>query len=303
LPTIDCDQHRRIAAATCINWSIPMDSSLLLGITTFAYLLCSLLYVGFSVFKPATVGRIATIATIVAVLIQTAGIILRWIESYQEGIGHAPLSNMYESVVFFSWTIAVLYLVIEWRFATRAFGAFVMPLAFLAMAYASLAPINKQISPLVPALQSNWLLAHVITCFVGYAAFAIAAALAVVYLFKYYGTRGAASSADQTPTSLPVLDDLLYKTIVFGFIWLSIGIITGAIWANSAWGTYWSWDPKETWSLITWFVYAFTLHIRYTNLLKGPAVSWLAVVGFLAVLFTYYGVNFWLSGLHSYGSS
>jgi cytochrome c-type biogenesis protein CcsB len=91
--------------------------------------------------------------------------------------------------------------------------------------------------------------------------------------------------------------------MVFGFIWLTAGIITGAVWANSAWGTYWSWDPKETWSLITWFFYAIILHARYTRGWSGGMIAMLAIFGFISVLFTYYGVNFLLSGLHSYGSS
>jgi cytochrome c-type biogenesis protein CcsB len=99
------------------------------------------------------------------------------------------------------------------------------------------------------------------------------------------------------------MDDIIHKSMIFGFIWLSAGIITGAIWANSAWGTYWSWDPKETWSLITWFVYAITLHARYTRGISGKSIAWLSLVGLAAVIFTYYGVNFLLSGLHSYGSS
>ena len=102
---------------------------------------------------------------------------------------------------------------------------------------------------------------------------------------------------------LKVIDDIIHKTLVFGFLWLSAGIITGAVWANSAWGTYWSWDPKETWSLITWFVYAATLHARFTRGWGGRRIAWLAVLGFLSVIFTYYGVNFLLSGLHSYGGS
>jgi cytochrome c-type biogenesis protein CcsB len=108
------------------------------------------------------------------------------------------------------------------------------------------------------------------------------------------------------PSRLPakeILDDLIHKTIIFGFIWLSAGIITGAVWADSAWGTYWSWDPKETWSLITWFFYAITLHVRYTRGWNGGRIAWLAIIGVISVLFTYYGVNFLLSGLHSYGSS
>ena len=280
-----------------------MDSSQLLGVTTFTYLFASFLYIGALLFRSNKVGLFATWFTVVALVVQTAGLGLRWVESYQMGIGHAPLSNMYESVVFFAWTIVILYLGIEWKFKTRTIGAFALPLAFLAMAYGSFAPINKGINPLVPALQSNWLLAHVITCFVGYAAFAIAAALGIMYLLKsYFGTEAKTGSKSLLPP-LKVIDDIIHKSMIFGFIWLSAGIITGAIWANSAWGTYWSWDPKETWSLITWFVYAITLHARYTRGISGKTIAWLSLVGLAAVIFTYYGVNFLLSGLHSYGSS
>ncbi len=280
-----------------------MDSSQLLGITTFTYLFSTLLYVAILVFKTERLGVIATVFTFIALLIQTAGIGLRWMESYQLGIGHAPLTNMYESVVFFAWTIIVLYLAIEWKFKTKIIGAFAVPFAFLAMAYASFSSdISKTINPLVPALQSNWLIAHVVTCFIGYAAFAVAAALGTMYLLKHRSGHDNKSSVLYSLPSLKVLDDITHKTMVFGFIWLSAGIITGAIWANSAWGTYWSWDPKETWSLITWFLYAITLHARYTRGWGGTRIAWLALVGFVSVIFTYYGVNFLLSGLHSYGS-
>ena len=280
-----------------------MDSSQLLGITTFTYLFASFLYIGVLIFRTKQIGTFATVFTISALLIQTAGLLLRWVESYQMGIGHAPLTNMYESVVFFAWVIVILYLGVEWKFKTKTIGAFAVPLAFLAMAYASFAPINRGINPLVPALQSNWLLAHVITCFVGYAAFAIAAALAIMYLTKsWFGKSSNTGDLREILPPLKILDDMIHKSIIFGFIWLSAGIITGAIWANSAWGTYWSWDPKETWSLITWFVYAFTLHARYTRGISGRTIAWLSLIGFLAVIFTYYGVNFLLSGLHSYGS-
>ena len=280
-----------------------MDSSQLLGITTFTYLFASFLYIGALLFRSNRVGVFATWFTVAALVIQTAGIGLRWLESYQMGIGHAPLTNMYESVVFFAWTIVILYLAIEWKFKTRTIGAFALPLAFLAMVYGSFAPINKGISPLVPALQSNWLLAHVITCFVGYAAFAIAAALGIMYLIKSYFGKDSGNGDGSLLPSLKVLDDIIHKSMIFGFIWLSAGIITGAIWANSAWGTYWSWDPKETWSLITWFVYAITLHARYTRGISGKTIAWLSLIGLLAVIFTYYGVNFLLSGLHSDGSN
>ncbi len=284
-----------------------MNSSTLLGITTFTYLFSTLLYVALVVFKAPKIGKIATLFTAIAWLIQTAGILLRWSESYQMGIGHAPLTNMYESVVFFAWTIVILYLVIEIKFKTKVIGAFALPFAFLAMAYASFATdISKTISPLVPALQSNWLISHVVTCFIGYASFAVAAALAIMYLIKSARPNSDDTSEADDSTRIPsltVLDSIIHSTMVFGFIWLTAGIITGAVWANSAWGTYWSWDPKETWSLITWFFYALTLHARYTRGWSGKPIAILALIGFVSVIFTYYGVNFLLSGLHSYGSA
>jgi cytochrome c-type biogenesis protein CcsB len=283
-----------------------MNSSTLLGITTFTYLFSTLLYVAVVVFKAPKIGKVATVFTAFAWLIQTAGIILRWSESYQMGIGHAPLTNMYESVVFFAWTIVILYLVIEVKYKTKVIGAFAVPFAFLAMAYASFSTdISKTISPLVPALQSNWLISHVVTCFIGYASFAVAAGLGIMYFIKKNKPETEDSAIDETTRlpSLTVLDGLIHSSMVFGFIWLTAGIITGAVWANSAWGTYWSWDPKETWSLITWFFYALTLHARYTRGWSGKPIALLAIFGFISVLFTYYGVNFLLSGLHSYGSA
>ena len=283
-----------------------MNSSQLLGITTFTYLFSTILYVAILVFKAPRLGVTATLFTLVAWLIQTAGLGLRWLESYQLGFGHAQLTNMYESVVFFSWTIIILYLAIEWKFKTKIIGAFAVPFAFLAMAYASFSTdISRAISPLIPALQSNWLIAHVVTCFIGYAAFAVAAGLGIMYLIKNRSPKVDQESTGLISTLPPLttIDDIIHKTMVFGFIWLTAGIITGAVWANSAWGTYWSWDPKETWSLITWFIYAITLHARYTRGWHGTKIAYLAIFGFLAVLFTYYGVNFILSGLHSYGSN
>ena len=279
-----------------------MNSSQLLGLTTFAYLGAVALYLAVFIFRAGKLGLVATLATVLGVLLQTAGIGLRWIESYQMGIGHAPLSNMYESLVFFSWTIAVIYLFIEFKLRNRLFGAFAMPFAFFSMAYASFGnEISDRINPLVPALQSNWLIAHVITCFIGYAAFAVACGFGIMYLLKArQGDRSGSALWDSLP-DLRVIDDITHKTILFGFLWLSAGIITGAVWANSAWGTYWSWDSKQPWSLITWFVYASALHARFTRGWGGKRIAWLAVVGFLAVVFTYYGVNFLLSGLHSYG--
>jgi cytochrome c-type biogenesis protein CcsB len=332
-----------------------MNSSLILSITTFVYGLAAFLYIFSLVFKKTISGRLATWTAIFGVIGNTLGVIFRWVESYRLGIGHAPLSNMYESLVFFAWTIVVLYLIIGIRYKNQTIGAFSTFLAFLVMAYASLFP-SSTIQPLLPALKSNWLIAHVITCFIGYAAFAVAfgvsfmylvkqgrdsdkinwftfakpvililtvsllskiilhkiwavsfitalVACAVVYASAYVYKRIDPQKRDRLLALLPdlrVLDELNSQLIMFGFLFLSIGIITGAVWANSAWGSYWSWDPKETWSLITWFIYATLLHARMMGGWHGKRIAYLSILGFMAVIFTYFGVNF-LPGLHSYG--
>ncbi|MCW5206147.1 c-type cytochrome biogenesis protein CcsB [Desulfobulbus sp. F5] len=283
-----------------------MNSSQLFGITTIAYLLSSVCYIGLFVFRNKKVGQVGLVLAVLGILAQTIGLGLRWQESYTLGIGHAPLTNMYESLLFFAWCAAIFYVLLEIKFKLPVIGAFAMPIPFITLAYTSVDKgLSRDISPLVPALQSNWLIAHVITCFIGYGAFAVAAGLGIMYLLKQFG-HDRKFSADTLIGSLPelrTLDDVIHKTIVFGFMWLSAGIITGAVWANEAWGTYWSWDPKETWSIITWFVYALTLHARFTRGWNGSRIAWLAVIGFISVFFTYFGVNYLLAGLHSYGSN
>jgi len=278
-----------------------MTSSNLLSIVTFVYALAAFLYVFALIFKTSTPAKLATWITILGLVGNTGGIILRWVESYRIGIGHAPLSNLYESLVFFAWTIALIYLFIERKYQNRIIGAFATPLAFFALAYASLSPdISDRIQPLLPALKSNWLIAHVVTCFIGYAAFAIACGVSIMYLLKQRDPAGESALIDRFPGSI-ILDELSHQLVMFGFLFLSIGIITGAVWAHSAWGRYWGWDPKETWSLITWFVYATMLHARLMRGWRGKRIAFLSIVGFAAVLFTYFGVNY-LPGLHSYGS-
>jgi len=279
-----------------------MINTIILSLVTFVYFAAFVLYL-IRMFRGTDIwGRLATMTTVAGLMAHTSGLIMRWIESYQMGIGHAPLSNFYESLIFFSWTIVILYLVFEWRIKHRGLGVFVVPLAFIAMAFASLSPhINSRIQPLIPALQSNWLTSHVLTCFMGYAAFAIAFGLGCMYFVK--GLKG--DSTDSEKSLLNVLpsqeavDELMYHSVALGFVFLSLGIITGSVWAHYAWGSYWSWDPKETWSLITWLIYAAMLHSRIVRGWRGTRMALLAIIGFAAVLFTYLGVNY-LPGLHSY---
>ncbi|PID73896.1 MAG: c-type cytochrome biogenesis protein CcsB [Desulfobacterales bacterium] len=279
-----------------------MSSSILLSIDTFVYGLASVLYAAAWIFRKEPWGKAASAVALLGMAANFAGIALRWIESHRMGIGHAPLSNLYESLVFFSWAIVIIHLVLESRVKNRVFGVFIMPLAFLSLAYASLAPdISDRIQPLVPALRSNWLIAHVVTCFLGYAGFSVAFGISIMYLIQAEKGREHPLVLVRRFPDASDLDDLTHKMIQFGFLFLSLGIITGAVWADSAWGRYWGWDPKETWSLITWFIYATFLHARLMRGWQGKRIAVFSIIGFIAVMFTYFGVNFLLTGLHSYG--
>jgi cytochrome c-type biogenesis protein CcsB len=409
-----------------------MDSAQLFTFATIAYLLSMVAYISYLTFRNEGIGKAASFITYAGLVLQTVALALRWNESYQMGIGRAPLSNLYESLVFFTWCTVLIYVIVEWKYKIRAFGAFVMPVAFLALAFINVAGISTDIQPLVPALKSNWLFYHVLLSFISYATFGVAFAVSLIFLlqdteergsfvnllaalgifaalivlgyvftaggmkvafwigmgvlsvawFTYMVMRGASNkplvyvfisvcatlalgllvfmgidylvfsmsphAADDgfrkhmfestfISRSMPVvaiswaavlalftliwsqglrikvllkqfmpaqdvLDDLAYRLIAFGWpLFTAGGLVMGAIWANSAWGTYWGWDPKETWSLITWFIYSIYLHGRYVRGWKGTQTTIISAIGFLSVIFTYLGVNLVLSGLHSYG--
>lgn len=279
-----------------------MLSSQILSYLTFIYFLVFTGYLLMMVMGRPALGRFSTIALICSFGLHTASIILRWQESYALGIGRAPLSNLYESLIFFAWAICLLYILVEWRTKNKSAGAFVTPIIFLSMAYASFSPsVSSKIQPLIPALKSNWLIAHVITCFLGYAAFALSFAFSIMFLIRREdGGRGGNGVSRLIP-GRAALDELNYQMVVIGFLMLTLGIITGSVWAHSAWGSYWSWDPKETWSLITWLVYSAVIHSRMVRGWRGTKIAALCIIGFSCVLFTYFGVNY-LAGLHSYAS-
>lgn len=291
--------------------------SLLFFTFSFAfYVVTALLYLGYWVFKKKWLGQTATAMAYIALFSTTMILIFRAAES-----GHAPFSNLYESMVLFIWATNVGYLVLEYKHKQRVIGVFVMVIESVAMLSAALLPYKfKSIESLNPALQSKWhwmsdLLAHVglqkyalgwldfhvFTTFIGYGAFAISFGLGIMYLLKsWFEERGRRNTLIDMFPDTSMLDELSYRAIAWGFPFLSTGIISGAIWADYAWGTYWSWDPKETWSLITWLIYAAYLHARVTRGWRGKRAAWLAVAGFLAVIFLYWGVSFILPGLHAY---
>lgn len=277
-----------------------MSNVILFNLTTVLFGVASGLYLGALYAKNGKIAAAGTWTCVLAAVVSTAALGLRWYESYRMGIGRIPVTNLYESLVFFAWAVNLFHLLVERKYGSRTFGAFVMPISFLTMLFA--VKNDSTIQPLVPALQSYWLHAHVITCFVGYAAFAVSAGVALMYLLK--SKQEAAKTSAGVVGLLPgckTLDDLVYRSIIWGFPFLTAGIITGAAWANYAWGTYWSWDPKETWSLIVWLVYAAFLHARITRGWHGTRAAVLSISGFLATVMCYLGVNLVLSGLHSYG--
>ncbi len=282
------------------NMVFPFSSQTFFNISMAIYFLCFLGYLIFSATRNKVLGPLFTSLLIIGLVIHSGGLVVRWLETHQTGYGYVPLSNMYESLIFFSWTIVLIYLILEFKYRQKIIGVFIIPFAFLAIALTSIVPdINAKITPLMPALQSNWLTIHVTTCFFGYASFAVSFGVSILYLIRD-GEGSPKEGGSKWLPSTPILDEINYKSIVIGFPMLSLGIITGAAWANYAWGSYWSWDPKETWSLITWFVYAAFLHARLTRDWRGRKAAILSIVGFAAVLFTYFGVNYIISGLHSY---
>ncbi len=279
------------------------------GLVMLLYLAVALLFLAAGLWAAASLNRLARGLLGIGLAAHTVILLGRWWDSYRLALGHtplthfseklrllllhAPMSNFYESLVFFAWCLPFLAVLTFRRYLKDYLGTVVPLVACLLLAYASLGGVDSRIKPLMPALKSNWLLIHVVTCFLGYAAFTLGFGVALLYLLQERRARPSLPPQSQ-------LDRLLYQTTMLGFLLLTLGILTGAVWAERAWGRYWSWDPKETWSLITWLIYATLLHARLVKGWQGRRIAWLGVLGFVAVLFTYFGVSFLLPGLHSY---
>ena len=260
-----------------------MTESGLLSFAFWSYLGSAVFYVPVFFRKASKLDKPAALLVWAGFLLQAAALAVRW-----KIAGHAPFTNMYESLVFFSWAFVASFLVANIFLKISRLGFFVLlcNIAILVYAFSH----DAAVKPLMPALQSNWLVLHVTACFFSYGAFAVSFVASGIYLIPL----------SQKNFSLEQLDGVMYKSILFGFPLLTFGVAAGAIWANEAWGRYWSWDPKETWSLVTWLIYALYLHLRLMRNWSAKKLAWVALVGFLSVIFTYIGVNYCLSGLHSY---
>jgi cytochrome c-type biogenesis protein CcsB len=316
----------------------------------------AVLFFAFTVFsRGAFTRRLGQVILGLVLAWHTAAIAQRWVLA-----GRPPMSNMFETLVLFGWTVVLVYLILDFRYGLRALGAPASLTALLSLGFATLV-FPDTIEPLMPALQNSfWLTTHVSFCFVGYGALTIGYLLCLMHLMRrddwhryaacfvsaltlvaivagVVGVRLQRSGAVDLSLTLPTaaafvlgsliaagaltpavsglvrllkldselgeggaLEKGLYQAIVLGFVFLSVGIVTGSVWAQQAWGRYWGWDPKETWSFITWLIYGIYLHVRFGWRRKGVLTVWLAILGFWAVIFTYFGVNYLLSSLHSY---
>jgi cytochrome c-type biogenesis protein CcsB len=269
-----------------------MSESELFLIVFVLYVVSAVFYFCYLFSKKESLAKTGYFLALLGLIVHTLALIMRIVES-----GHAPFTNMYESLSMFAWASILAYVIIEKIFKIRKAGAYFMLIVIALMALASSPLMPKQAMPLVPALQSYWLWLHVSITLIGEAFFAVAFITSIMYLV--------ADSKEKKgkKTGLPStkLDSISYRCVAVGFpIFTLGGLVFGMIWAYKAWGSYWSWDPKEVWSLITWFVFALYLHTRVVMGWKGRRSALIAILGFLAALFTYFGVNYLLAGLHSY---
>ena len=253
------------------------------------YFAASVLYFIYAGTKKQKAAGAGSLLVAAGFVVHTLCIVVRGINA-----GRLPLTNQYEFASAFAWGIALCFLVFVKKYKFDALGMVVAPLIFLVAGYAFM--LNREINSLMPALQSGWLGFHVCTAIVAYGGFGVAFGIALLYLLK--GKLNGPLS-ERIPDER-TLDTLIYRAVALGFLFLTLCMITGAIWAKRAWGSYWNWDPKETWSLITWIIYAIFLHLRLRGAVSGKKAALLAVIGFICVIFTYVGVNLLLHGLHSY---
>jgi ABC-type transport system involved in cytochrome c biogenesis permease subunit len=242
--------------------------------------------VALSVEEPGSLARFGTLTTLLALGFLSAALLFRWF-----GTGHGPFVNMYEFSVAFAWGALAVHTYLLGRYRQWTTGIVVLPVALALLLYATTVPSTAE--PLVPALQNNLLLTvHVAVAVIAYGAFSVGFGAAILYLVGPRGGRWPLPGRE-------ILDDLSYRATLIGFPFLTLTIVLGALWANIAWGKYWSWDPKESASLVTWLICGAYLHARSARGWRGRRAALLLMVVFAATLFTYFG-NLFFGGLHSY---
>jgi cytochrome c-type biogenesis protein CcsB len=298
------------------DYQLPVIACFLLFFAMLGY------WISLSLTKNNFIFQISKLLVAFSNLLFMSTLAIRWMSQ-----GYFPLSNLYESLIFLSWGVSSIHLVIESKTKSRLIGAISTPLIFFLSGFSSLTlPTEMQKAlPLVPSLQSNWLMMHVSMMMISYATLILGSLLSILYLaFLFFNSTKESRILTDIQTSqsiginevntvslgtntysknslLETVDIWSYRIIGLGFPFLTIGIISGAVWANEAWGSYWSWDPKETWAFITWLVFAIYLHSRLLKGWQGKQAAILGSCGFFVIWICYLGVNFLGKGLHSYG--
>lgn len=254
----------------------------------------SVVYLVFFFSQQEKLRKVARMILIASGILQSLYIFSRYMIA-----GHTPITSQHEAVTFFAWSVTWAYLSFHWRYSVKNFGTFVSVLVLIMLVIA--ASVSREFQPLAPALQSLWLPVHAGVSVMAYGFLALAFCGGIMYLLQERELKSKKFGFffSRLP-SLDSLDQLNNHCLTTGFVFLTLGIISGSIWARQAWGTYWHWDPKETWSLITWFLYAAQLHQRFTLGWRGKRAAVMSIVGFCSVLFTLWGVTYLLGGVHSY---
>ena len=290
------------------DYQYPIFGSFLLFIAMICY------WISLSIVKSKLIHTFCKYLIIGSNIIFTLTLGSRWFFE-----GYFPLSNLYESLIFLCWGLSFIQILLEYKTNSRLIGAVTSPIIFFISAFSTFTlPVEMQKSlPLVPSLQSNWLMMHVSMMMISYATLIIGSLLSIFYIVFISFDKKKDNELQELYTNsnklnllikeksknsvIETLDTWSYRIIGLGFPFLTIGIISGAIWANEAWGSYWSWDPKETWALITWLIFASYLHSRIIKGWEGKKAAILGSIGFFVIWVCYLGVNFLAKGLHSYG--
>jgi len=288
---------------------MPLDE-LLIAVALCAYVLGALALLAYFFVRTPWLRDVGIPLAILGCIAQFAQLIARF-----ELTRVWPLLNLYGSLSLFAAMSVAIYIFFAFRYRLWFAGGFVLALSAIFLAYG--VTWYEGTMPPVPSLQSYWAKIHVPIVVSSYAAFLVAFVFSCMYLVKYYATArapapgmagagaGASSGSPVLPwlnslPSLAQLDVVVYRAVAIGLPLISVGIITGAMWAKEAWGAYWQWDPKETAALFSWIIYLAYMHLHTRHAWRGLRTNWVSVAGFLSIIFCYLGVNIWISGLHSY---
>lgn len=266
---------------------------LLLWLTVGIYAVATFFYIYSCVFKKDHFSK-AKIVALLGLIPHSISIILRWIES-----GHGPYITFYEVVISDTWIAMLIFLVVQWKYKkTELLGILIAPLSVLLIGWGVMS--SPQIYQVPTTFRTYWLFVHILFAKFSFGSILIGSGLAFFYLFKEKKDPAVASPLNEYLPDLPAIDEYSYRFIAFGFLNIGVMIGAGAIWANSAWGRYWNWDPIETWSLISWLLYGLYLHLRLNQGWRGKKLAWYAIAAFLVLLFTIFGAVYLYHSVHSY---